>query len=47
MSFFAGCTKVLYIISPEKIPSIRTESRIFICWDYSHKRTKIWKSCIV
>lgn len=28
---FAGCTEVLYTVSFEKVPSIRTESRIFIC----------------
>lgn len=30
-SVFAGCAEVLYTVSPEKVPSIRTQSRIFIC----------------
>lgn len=44
---FIGCAEILYTVGAEEVSSTRTSSRIFICRNYSHKRTKIRKPCII
>jgi len=45
--FFLGCAKILHSLSPEKVPSIGTQPRIFICRNFSDERTKIRKSRVI